>query len=339
MRRLVALALLCGCAGLLAAQPLPRYSLAELEQAIGKGRLGKIAVLAAEQHGERAYFRRFDGRSPDAPVDIRSAGKSITALAVGAAIADGKLAGTEVRVWPYLDAARGEPFDSVTVADLLSMASALDCNDADGKSPGAEEKMYRTRVWRTFALALPAREGGGFSYCTAGVFLLGQVVEKATGERFDAYVQRRLFDPLGIEGVVWKRSASGEVQSGGQLTIGAEALLRIGRMVLDRGVWRGERIVPPEWIDAMLTPRHRLGEHVFYGYLWWASAIRSPRGHEGAWMMQGNGGNIVAILRDYDAVLVVQARNYNRDDADRHSYTALAAMLASLEPPPPAEAK
>jgi hypothetical protein len=50
-------------------------------------------------------------------------------------------------------------------------------------------------------------------------------------------------------------------------------------------------------------------------------------------MMKGNGGNLVAILRDYDAVLVVQAENYNRKDADRHAFTALAALLASLEPP------
>lgn len=327
-------------------QPLPQYDMPQLERAIDEKEFGKIAVLAAEQGGEMVYLQRFDGQEAGSPVDIKSVGKSITALAVGTAIADGKLPGTDLAVWPYLGNSRGEPWDSITVADLLGMSSALDCNDWEKRSPGQEERMYRTRVWRDFALALPAREyardersEGSFSYCTAGVFLLGQVVEKATGERFDRYVQRRLFDPLGIDNVQWRTSRSGEIQSGGQLTIDARALLRIGRLVLDEGVWEGEQIVPHSWIETMLAPRHQLGDFVHYGNLWWATLVRTPGGYEEAWMMKGNGGNIVAVLRDLDAVLVVQARNYNRDFAERNAFIALSAMAGMLEVPEPTTAK
>lgn len=321
------------------AQLLPNYDIAQLEAAVEKGELGKIAVLAGEQHGQTFYFQRFDAEAPGEPIDIRSAGKSITALAVGAAIADGHLSGADVAVWPLLGSSRGEPWDSITVADLLGMSSALDCDDGDKRSPGQEERMYRTRVWRDFALGLSARDyernergEGSFSYCTAGVFLLGQVVQEATGERFDRYVQRRLFDPLGIEGVEWRRSRSGEIQSGGQLTIDAEALLKLGRLVLDRGSWQGEQLLPESWVEQMLTPRHTLAEYKHYGYLWWAIPVRTPRGYEGAWMMKGNGGNIVAILPGSDAVLVVQAENYNKKDAEQHAFTALTALASQLKP-------
>ena len=255
------------------------------------------------------------------------------------AIMDGKLAGRDVAVWPYLGHSRGEPFDSITVGDLLAMASALDCDDRDGKSPGQEERMYRTREWRAFALDLPARSFsrgengyGPFSYCTAGVFLLGQVVETATGERFDDYIQRRLFDPLGIARPIWRTSRSGEIQSGGQLTISDEALLKIGRLVLDRGEWDDRQVIDRAWIESMLTPRHRLGEHQFYGDLWWATPLRAGEQYVPAWMMKGNGGNIVAVVPSHDAVLVVQTRNYNKRDAERHAFTALWAMLGALEP-------
>ena len=321
------------------AQGPRQVDLPSLERAIEAGELGRIAALAIEQGGETVYRQRFDGKAEGKPVDIKSAGKSITALAVGMAIADGALPGPEVAVWPYLGAARGEPFASITVADLLAMSSALDCNDRERRSPGQEERMYRTPVWREFALGLPARDFergasgyGSFSYCTAGVFLLGQVVEAATGERFDRYVQRRLFDPLGIDGVEWRRSPSGEVQSGGQLTIGDDALLKIGRLVLDRGLWQGERLIEEHWIRSILTPRHQLGEQVFYGDLWWATPLRARDGFVPAWMMKGNGGNIVAIVPSHDAVLVVQTRNYNKNDAERHAFTALWSMLAAIEP-------
>jgi len=319
-------------------QLIPAISVAQLEQSIEQGELGKVRALAVEQHGNIVYRKRFGAGQQGDRVDIKSAGKSITALAVGAAIADGALAGVDVKVWPYLDAkSRGEPFSQITVRDLLTMSSALDCNDWERRSPGQEERMYRRRHWRDFALSLPARDYerdergfGPFSYCTAGVFLLGQVIEKATGERFDTYVQRRLFDPLGIDGADWRTSRSGEIQSGGQLTISDEALLKIGRMVLDKGMWQGERILPEEWLREMLMPSHSLSEYVHYGYLWWATPLRSSRGFEGAFMMKGNGGNIVALVPSMDAVLVVQAESYNEPEAERAAFVALTTLLSSL---------
>ncbi len=322
----------------LAAQPIPDLTIAEMETKLKAGELRKIHAVALEQGGTVIYRKLFGKGELGERVDIKSAGKSITALAVGAATADGDLPGLDVKVWPYLGSDRAAPFNDITVADLLSMSSAMDCNDWERRSPGQEEKMYRKRSWRAFALALPAREysrdedgKGSFSYCTAGVFLLGQVVEKAVGERFDLYVQRRLFDPLGIDGATWRRSRSGEVQSGGQLTISDEALLKIGRMVMDGGKWQGAQVLPKEWIAAMLTPRHKIGQHVQYGQLWWFSAIRSQRGFEGAAMMKGNGGNVVALVPTLDAVLVVQSEDYNRPEAERNAFMVLTTLLGSLE--------
>ncbi|MEO1221359.1 MAG: serine hydrolase [Pseudomonadota bacterium] len=323
------------------AQPIPDLTLAELEERIEDGELGKIRALALEVGGETVYRNHFGGGEPGDRIDIKSAGKTITALAVGAAIADGHLSSLDLAVWPYLGSERGAPFDAITVRDLMNMSSALDCNDWERRSPGQEERMYRTRVWRDFALGLPPRTFardergfGDFSYCTAGVFLLGQVVQKAVGERFDLFVQRRLFTPLGIGGADWRQSRSGEIQSGGQLTICDEALLRIGRMVLDGGTWEGQEILPREWLREILQPAHQLSEHVRYGNLWWFSAIRSQRGFEGAAMMKGNGGNIVALVPSLDAVLVVQAESYNRRNAERNSFTALTTMLRLLPSPP-----
>lgn len=55
---------------------------------------------------------------------------------------------------------------------------------------------------------------GPWRYCTAGSFLLGQIVERAVGERIDSYVARRILDPLGIARAQWDRSPSGEFQTG-----------------------------------------------------------------------------------------------------------------------------
>lgn len=321
------------------AGPAPARPLAALEPEVARGQFGKIAAIALEQHGQVVYRHRFAKGAPGDPVDVRSVGKSLTALAVGAAIADGKLAGVDVAVWPFLGDGRGGGYETITVRDLLTMSSALACDDGQRKSPGQEERMYRSRDWTRFALAIPLDPGfgrdaqgqGRWSYCTAGVFLLGRVVENATGESFDRYVQRRLLDPLAVRSVQWRRSPSGEIQAGGQLRISDADLLKIGRLVLDRGRWQGRQLLPEAWIAEMLRPWRQPGQYVWYGYLWWSMPVRSPRGFEPSWMMQGNGGNSVALFREYDAVAVIQSENYNRDKADRWSHQLLQSALASLE--------
>jgi CubicO group peptidase (beta-lactamase class C family) len=329
--------------GASAAQPPALRTLPEVERQAARGDLGKIVALELEHQGAVRWSRRFDGRGPEQLHDIRSAGKSITALAVGMAIADGKLS-LDDRVWPRLGAPQDDPHNGITVRDLLTMSSALDCDDGVSKSPGQEERMYRTRDWRAFAMAIPLDPAykrdpqgyGRFSYCTAGVFLLGQLVQTTTGEQFDRYVASRVFGPLGIDAVEWRRSPSGEIQSGGQLKIRSGDLLRIGRMVLDHGRWRGQQVIPEFWIRDMLTPHRQPGEGSHYGYLWWLFWVPLPGGPEPSWMMSGNGGNMVAIFRRSDAVAVVQSANYNSAVGDQRSFYLIRDMVASLEQSAPA---
>lgn len=313
-------------------------SLIQLESNIEAGKLGKIVSITVEQHGTIVYSRNFGKADADTLHDIRSAGKSLTALAVGIAIDEGKLKSVDQKVWPLLGAPIDDPHNNITIRDLLTMSSALDCDDGNKRSPGQEERMYRTKVWREFAMDLPladsyARDDQGYgrwSYCTAGVFLLGQVVETATGERFDKFVQSRLFEPLEIKEVKWRTSKSGEIQSGGQLRMRAADLVKIGRMVLDGGTWEGTQIVSENWIKQMLYPHRKLSNFVHYGYLWWFAPINAPDGLQPSWYMQGNGGNMIAGFRKYDAVVVVQAANYNKPYASRHAFTIVEASLAHL---------
>jgi CubicO group peptidase (beta-lactamase class C family) len=103
--------------------------------------------------------------------------------------------------------------------------------------------MYPKPVWARWAVDLPVRAGwarnprgrGPFAYCTAGSFLLGQIVQHATGVPVDRYVQERLFRPLGIEAVEWPRSPAGEVMTGGGIQLRTRDLAKLGQLVLDRG--------------------------------------------------------------------------------------------------------
>lgn len=311
-----------------AAQPA-QLDLSAMSAEIEAGKYRKIEAIRVIRNGRTVFEGDYRGNTPESRIDARSSGKSITAIAIGMAIDDGKLAGVDLPVFSFFKdrapfAHDGPVKQAITIRDLLTMSSALDCDDWTDASPGNEERMYDTRDWTRFALDIPiakdyARGAGGlgrYSYCTAGAFLLGRIVERATGERFDAYVQRRLFDPLGITGAQWKTSPNGEIQSGGQLSLRARDFAAIGQLVMDGGMAGGKQIVSRAWLREMLGVRAKATPLDGYGYLWWVRDYRvpdNPRPWPGFYM-SGNGGNKVVLFPDLKAVVVILSTNYNQRD-------------------------
>jgi CubicO group peptidase (beta-lactamase class C family) len=363
MNRIAAIALALLFAAPAAADDAPPITdtlgLAAMSAAIDSGDYRRIEAIVVDRGGETLFEDYYRGSGPDSRIDARSAGKSITALALGMAIGDGALAGVDLPLLSFFAAEEPIAHDgpekrAITLHDALTMSSALDCNDWTGESPGNEERMYDSRDWTRFALDIPVDEAyrrhaesgqGRFSYCTAGVFLLGRVVERAVGEPFEAYVQRRLFDPLGIADPVWRRAPEGVVQTGGQLSLRARDFAALGRLVLDGGAHGGTQLVPRDWVRALYRPRVRATPDQSYRYLWWFANFRAPGAERdySALMMSGNGGNKVAVFPELDAVVTILSTNYNR--RDMHEQTAaliedhiLPALLADCAARPPCAA-
>jgi CubicO group peptidase (beta-lactamase class C family) len=301
-----------------------------LETALRGGQFPSTTSVVVLRGGQTIYERYFEGTDAQTLQDPRSVGKSVTALAVGVAIAESKIPSIDAPAFAYLQhlapfANDGPVKRAITVGDLLTMSSALDCDDDDGDNPGNELRMYRRRSWARFAVDLPVKAGwkrqppgrGTSIYCTAGVFLLGQILERATGEPVDRYIEARLFRPLGIERARWRRSAAGEVLTGGQLQLRSRDLARLGQLVLQGGRWGQAQVVPRSWIEQALTiqrrpslpqdPRQELG----YGYLFWRREYSTRCGRVPAWYMSGNGGNHVIVLQGLDAVVVVTRTRYD----------------------------
>src|SRR5205823_4337269 len=145
--------------------------------------------------------------------------------------------------------------------DLLTMRSCLDCNDWDDASPGNEELMYPQDDWVGFALELPVRRTGGFSYCTAGVVLLGAALERAVRMPLPEFARRELFAPLGIDRWHWPKTPHGESSAAGGLELTSRALHDLGQAHLE-----GE-LVPVAWRQEAMTPHTRIDEDIEYGYL------------------------------------------------------------------------
>lgn len=195
-----------------------------VEQQVRSGALVKLTGLLVARHGTLLFERYFGDAGRDTLLDTRSATKTLAGYLVGAAIDRKLLPGVGVRVTPYFK--DRQPFantdprkDRLTVEDLLTMSSLLECDDWNQFSRGNEERMYLIEDWPRFFLDLPIRGfpsfatrpedskyGRSFSYCTAGVSTLGFLLERAVHVPLERFADDALFRPIGIDRVQWARS-------------------------------------------------------------------------------------------------------------------------------------
>lgn len=320
---------------------------ASLTKKIEAGDYGTITSLKITHKSKVVFENYFNGSKSDSLHNTRSVTKTVTSMAVGRAIADKKLKLDTPVAQYFNDIAPFENPDprklKITVEDLLTMSSPLECDDWNNHSRGNEERMYIVENWAKFFLDLPIRDypswaqkpsdtkyGRAFAYCTAGVQLLGQVVERATGKPFDKYVEDKIFKPIGLTRYKWPRSGKGQLHMGGGLELTTSGLSKLARLHLNKGRVGNQSILPPDWVAASATP-HALvpgDSGQTYGYLWWLRPYKVENADYRTVYMNGNGGNRVYVLPEFDVTIVLTKTDFNVRGAHQKSEQLLDDEVA-----------
>lgn len=238
--------------------------------------------------------------TPDVREDVHSAAKGVCALAAGIA-ADEGIVSLDEPVATYLpDAVLGRGVEDVTLRHLLTMTSGIDL-------PWSETMMTD---WPDLAREFLGRDSPGrsFQYSNASTYTAMTVLAARVGDVVD-FLRPRLFGPLDIPDVVWERCPNGRIVAGGGLALRTEELARIGRLIRDRGRWRGARIVSATWTDAMHTDWVVAGQNP--GYERYAFAGWDGPGT--AWRLHGAYGQLVVFSGD--TVVTITADDHVGADA------------------------
>ena len=282
----------------------------QVAAAVRAGRFGNITSVIVSHEGQIVWEEYGDGDEAQLR-NTRSCTKTVASLLVGLAIEDGAVEGVDARVHELLGRDEPDPRRAaISVRDLLTMSSCLACDDSNPSSPGNEERMYPMADWVGFTLGLPTRRASAerrFSYCTAGVVLLGAALERAVGEPLSAFAARRLFAPLGIERARWPRMPNGGTSTAGGLLLTSRSLCALGNLVLQDGAG----IVPEGWLRESTRAHVRVDDETEYGYLWWRRALGGRR----SLYMSGYGGNRVHVFPEHELVVVVTSTNFGVPDA------------------------
>ncbi len=304
-------------------------TLSALEKAIDNEEFKQLQSILIVRDGKLAYEKYFQETDHNHQHNVRSASKAITSTAIGMAIDKGLIPSVETQIYPYFS----EVYESyanwhdtekhtMTIHDLLTMTSCLECDDWNEFSQGNEERMYLVKDWVKFILDLPVRgvrwhpaQGDAapiyeFSYCTGGVVVLGALLEQATKQTFAEFVKTYLFDPLGIVDYDWSYTPTRQVMTGGGLNIRPRDMAKYGYLYLQKGQWHDQQLVSSAWIEKSFTNYTEIDEKQTFGYLWWRRAFDVKGRTIQSYFAAGNGGQTIWVFPELDMVTVMTSTAY-----------------------------
>jgi CubicO group peptidase (beta-lactamase class C family) len=325
--------------------------LLEMERSIRNGDFENTTSVLVAREGKLVYEHYFDTDGPDVLRNTRSATKSITGMLVGIAIDRGFLSGVDAKVMEFfpdkLPVQNGDPRkEKITVEDLLTMSSLLECDDENQFSRGNEERMYLVEDWVRFTLDLPIRGfpdwvpkpadspfGRNWSYCTAGATILGPLLERATNQGLPDFARDKLFSPLGITQIEWQFQPLGSAMTGGGLNLRSRDLLKLGQLYLNGGSWASNQVISADWVARSISPHANAREGTDYGYLLWLQTFNTGGRTFSSFGMYGSGGNKVYVFPKQSLVVVVTTTNFRVRGAGELTDQLLTEyILNALEP-------
>jgi CubicO group peptidase (beta-lactamase class C family) len=158
--------------------------------------LDRTLHLESTGHADLASNRLM---TPDTLFWIASMTKPVTGVAIMMLQDEGKLKLTDpvanyIPEFAGLKSPSGQPAN-LTIIQILTHTSGL--GEASGPAAQSASTLADlVPVW--LAAKMQFEPGAQWKYCQSGINLAGRIVEVVSGLSFDAFLQRRLFDPLGM---------------------------------------------------------------------------------------------------------------------------------------------
>ncbi|MDF2648988.1 MAG: serine hydrolase [Paenibacillus sp.] len=159
------------------------------------------ASIVVVKDGEIIYEEGYGHDSEGKPLTknslmrIASVSKSFTAFAVLQLVDEGNV-NLDDPIVKYLSELKMEDprLQQVTIRQLMSHTSGIPNPTIVAKADTLEEGVNRLHDWQ-----LQSNPGAQYAYSNANFWILAQLVEKVSGEKFAHYLDMKVFSPLGMD--------------------------------------------------------------------------------------------------------------------------------------------
>ena len=275
--------------------------LADLMQHINDNSIEIHSVLVV-RHGKLVLDSYFWPFTAEMKHILHSCTKSITSALIGIAVDKGYIQSVNQPIkdfFPKLATGTDEPKKTITIEDLLMMASGLDCKDSYIYGWAGLAAMRSSQDWAQYVLDLPMIESPGskFEYCNGVSYLLSAILQNATKMKALYFAEKYFFEPIGIRDVSWPTSPQGVNIGYGEMQLKPYDMARVGWLYLNQGRWGDRQIVPSAWVEV--STRRHIDATLFdyYGFQWWVDSA-------GYYVALGYKGQRIFVIPQKDMVVV-----------------------------------
>ncbi|WP_432670297.1 serine hydrolase domain-containing protein [Flavobacterium sp. SM2513] len=284
------------------------------------------------------YENYWRGQKQDSKHISWSMSKSYVSALFGIAMSEGSIKNINQTVDEYLPELKGSGYDGVKIKDVLQMASGIQFTE-NYSDPTSDINVY----WSGFvsgksqdkfaATLVNQRTPGTFhQYVSINTHVLAMLIVKATGKSLTAYLQEKIWQPIGTESdAYWLVDGEGMEMALGGLNATLRDYAKLGQLYLNKGVYNNTSVVPASWVESSTTATethllpgdaNSVNGGTGYGYQWWI-----PAGTEGEYLAVGVFNQYIYVNPTTRTVIVKNSANQNYYDGS-NPYRSTEAHLA-----------
>lgn len=279
--------------------------LEEFGKTVNAERILAEGIAIADEKGPIAVrmFTEFTHPRP-----IYSHTKSYMSTAVGIAVSEGKLSLSDRPAEFFPDKVPEGRADlyAIELRHLLTMSGGF-----NGFFLGGEERTergvgYPDYIAYLFRLPLQKKPGEAFCYNNGDSYLAGKMLEKAVGMPLKNYLYEKLFSKMEMGFPAWDTDPEGSSFGASGLYLSLPNMMKLGCLFLAEGKWKGEELVPSQWVREASAMQIDTGEGWGrgYGYQWWRSPYPDSYRADGAY------GQVTTVLPKSGLVVSIQCPEY-----------------------------
>jgi len=206
--------------------------------------IGTQEVARLEASFQSSQVPNFQGVRENSQLTSWSTGKSFMSIVMGIA-QDQSFLDIDEYASQYLTEWSDDVRNQITIRHLLNMRSGLQKPTGEA---GGNITVYANQLQMCIAVNLEEEINAKFEYNNCSSMLLGEIIERATGQDFKTYADVNLFNPLEIN-ASWWTDLSGNYLSYCCVDMTQAEYAKFGMMLLNKG----DGIVSESYIDDILT--------------------------------------------------------------------------------------
>jgi CubicO group peptidase (beta-lactamase class C family) len=252
----------------------------------------------------------------------QSMAKSIVSLAVGMALAEGKIRSLDDVVSRYEPKLAGSLYGETSIRNLLRMSSGVRFNETYDRSDDltrfSNDRFSHGNIETLRAFKVrDAEQGKRFHYASSETVVLAVLIRAVTGNTLSEYLTKRLWQPMGAAAdATWATTKDGLESGAGSFNATLSDYGRLGVLLANDGAVGNREVIPKDYLLEATDARRQpypfapglVSPYFGYGYQFWIFP-----GEKRRFALVGAYGQSIFVDPEQKLVMVITAAAKNAD--------------------------